>query len=91
VVYEIDDDGNVVITQDKILTPNWAEPALLFLAAAFVFQPGAAEAGDVRNWNMKIDSGTPLDNPREKLAWDLYNWYKVLVSAKAPFDRGGQA
>ena len=77
------------VVEDKILTPAWAECALLHLAAAFALQPLAVQAAKTRQWNMKLDSGTPIQNSRAEEAWDLYKWYTVLIAQHTPLERGG--
>jgi hypothetical protein len=77
------------VTEDKILIPVWAECAVLHLAGALSLNPGAVEAARQRNWNIKIDSGTPTDNCRATEAWELYKWYTVLIGAYPPLNRGG--
>jgi len=79
----------VVITEDKILVPRWAEAALVHLTTAFCLQPQAVEAAKTRQWNIKIDSGRPTDNSRAVQARELLWWYNMLVGAYPPLDRGG--
>ena len=87
VEYREDDD---VITEDKILVPEWAEGPLLHLAVAFCLQPKATQAAVTRQWNIKIDSGTPVQNSLESHARELMWWYNLLLSSYPPLDRGGQ-
>jgi len=85
----VEEAGNVVITEDKVLVPVWAEAPLLHLAAAFCLQPQAVEAAKTRQWNIRIDSGRPTDNSRELQARALLWWYNTLLGAYPPLDRGG--
>lgn len=87
VEYRADDD---IITEDKILVPKWAEGALLHLATAFCLQPKATQAAVTRQWNIKIDSGTPVQNSLESHARELMWWYNLLLGSYPPLDRGGQ-
>lgn len=77
------------VVEERILIPIWAECAVLHLAGALSLNPLAVESAKLRQWNIKIDSGTPVDNPRSEEAWDLYKWYTVLVAAYPPLNRGG--
>jgi hypothetical protein len=77
------------VTEDKIIVPVWAEAPLECLAAAFVLWPEAISAAMQRNYNMRIDSGTPDDNARLQLADALYRWYTILIGAYQPLSRGG--
>ena len=88
VVYRTE-SGSVVIEEDKILVPVWAESPLVHLAAAFCLQPQAVEAAKTRQWNIRIDSGRPTDNSRAVQIRELLWWYNVLVGAYPPLDRGG--
>jgi hypothetical protein len=84
-------DGSLVMEQEEILLPVWAEAPVQYLASAFCLLPKAVEAAKVRNWNMSLDSGTPIQNARQDEAWDLYKWYTTLLSSHPALDRGGQA
>ncbi len=77
-------DSACVITQPEVLIPEWAEPALCHLTAASVLQPSAIAAAIARNYNTRIDSGTPDDNARRSQAWEHWKWYQALVSAFPP-------
>jgi len=79
----------VIVTEDKILVPRWAESALVHLAAAFCLNPQAVQAAKTRQWNIKIDSGRPTDNSRAVQTRELLWWYNALVGAYPPLDRGG--
>lgn len=80
VTYVEGDDGSVDVQDDIITIPMWAEPALLHLTAAFVFQPDAIAAADINQWDIKIDSGTPLMNPRAQQAREHLFWYDTIVN-----------
>jgi hypothetical protein len=79
----------VVVTEDKVLVPRWAESALVHLAAAFCLNPQAVQAAKTRQWNIKIDSGRPTDNSRAVQTRELLWWYNALIGAYPPLDRGG--
>jgi hypothetical protein len=80
-------DGNVVIVRDEILVPEWAELALAHLTAATVLQPPAITAAMSNEYKIKIDSGTPLDNPREQQARAHLWWYNELIGLFSPQNR----
>ncbi len=73
-------DGTCTITQPNIYVPDWAEPALCHLTAASVLQPSSIAAAIARNYNTRIDSGTPDDNARRSQAWEHWKWYQALIS-----------
>lgn len=88
VVYRVE-SSVVVVEEDKILVPAWAESPLVHLATAFCLQPQAVEAAKTRQWNIRIDSGRPTDNSRALQTRELLWWYNTLIGAYPPLDRGG--
>jgi hypothetical protein len=80
VIFSIDKDDKIVVSQGEIFVPDWAELPLLCLTAAFVLQPQAIQAAMTRNSNISIDSGRPEDNSRRIQARELFWWYKTLLS-----------
>lgn len=85
VLYEMDGE-TLVLTQDKIFTPPWAELALCHLTAATCLIPGAIDAAIQRQYNIRIDSGTPLDNSRAAMAHEHVWWWNYLVDSVPPVD-----
>lgn len=82
-----DEDGNVQVTAGQILTPRWAESALLHLTTAHILQPLEMESANISQYKQRIDSGNPEHNPRAQSAWFHWRWYEVLVN-KVPPARG---
>lgn len=80
-------DSIVSITQPEILVPSWSMLALMHLSAATILQPSAIAAAMSNEYKIKIDSGTPLDNPREQQARTHLMWYNDLVGKQAPQPR----
>lgn len=77
------DDGEYM--QEGVYTPEWAEPALCYLTAAFCFQPLATQASDLNQYkNRIVDAGDPLDNPRAQQARENLWWYENLLAKRAP-------
>lgn len=54
-----------------INVPQWMEQALAYFIAGFALQAEATQAATIRQWNIKLDSGTPEDNSVLRMA----NWY----------------
>lgn len=75
------------ITQHQVHTPRWAESALLHLTTAFCWMPGMVEAGNLNEWKISIDSGTPMHNPRQAAARENLFWYHSILD-KFPPARG---
>lgn len=74
----------VVYRQAQVFTPRQFESALLHLTAAFCWTPGAAEAFDLNEWKITIDSGTPIHNPRAMGAREHLFWYNTLMDSFPP-------
>jgi len=72
------------VRKDSVLTPQWAETALFHLAAANCLQPSSIVASDINQWDIKIDSGTPLMNPRGDQAKRHLWWYDTIVNRYPP-------
>lgn len=81
-------DGDTFHVESKILTPPWAELALCHLTAATLLVPGSLEAARLRQWNIRIDSGTPLQNSRAMQAREHLWWWKALLGVVKPLDWG---
>ena len=43
--------------------PLWAEAALMYCTCSFALDREAVSSADLRRWNTKADSGTPIHNP----------------------------
>jgi len=54
---------DLVDDTDTIATPAWAEEALIFYTLALSLVPAFQATADVRQWNERVDSGRPTDNP----------------------------
>jgi hypothetical protein len=84
VEYTIKEDGLAAVTQPHVLVPKWAELPLSHLVAATVLAPHAITASMTNEFKIKIDSGTPLDNPREQEAERQLWWYNSLIALYRP-------
>lgn len=81
VIYELDDEGDVSLRQEEILVPPWSILPLCHLTAATCFQPGAVQAAEIRTWNIKIDSGVPIQNSRASQAREHLWWWNTLLGS----------
>jgi len=87
---EFSDDGsNITVIRGDVLVPDWAMLALMNLTAAVCLDPHAVTSAMNREYNIKIDSGTPTENSRSSQAREFYWWYSNLMSLHAPQDRLG--
>jgi hypothetical protein len=87
IIYTLNDQGKVTYVQGEVFVPEWAHLALAHLTAAAVLQPPAITAAMSNEYKIKIDSGTPLDNPREQQARAHAWWYNDLISRFPPQER----
>lgn len=74
-----DTDEDITYEQESVYTPKWAELALVHLCIAWCWQPMAITANDINEWRIRVDSGTPMHNPRQAAAWDHYKWYNAIL------------
>lgn len=74
------DDLTPDVRKDSILTPQWAELALFNLTAASCWTPGAILAANINQWDIKLDSGTPMMNPRAAQAKLHLWWYDTIIN-----------
>jgi len=85
---EYDESGeSLQIVQGDIVVPPWAIHPLLHLTAAYCLQPGAIQAARTRQWNIQVDSGTPLHNVRAQQAREHWWWWNELLGKVPPVDR----
>ncbi len=87
ITYNLGSEGKVVYVQGDVLVPEWSHFALAHLTAAAVLQPAAITAAMSNEYKIKIDSGTPLDNPREQQARAHAWWYNDLIGRFPPQER----
>lgn len=53
---------------DALEVPTMCLPFLLFFATSYCYMRKASETGDLRQFNSKVDSGTPTMNPAKDLS-----------------------
>lgn len=73
---------------DDIMTiPQWLEAPVSYFIAAYAMQGDAVNAANIRQWNRKLDSGTPEDNPvRSMSEWYIEQAHRLLNQV-GPQDR----
>jgi len=84
VTYEVEDDDSITYRQGIVYTPKWAELALVHLVAANCMMPLEMEASDINEWRLKVEAGTPLDNPRAQSGLYHLQWYHELLERFPP-------
>jgi len=55
--------------------PAWVDCALAYAATAYCLIPTAIASSDVRQWNTRVDSGTPEENPVMRTVDWLYKQF----------------
>lgn len=85
---QIEDVGETHPWNDQTLlmeTPNYADNALIYYAASFCLMTASASTSSLRQYDTKIDSGTPTDNPIKDMSNLLMqrflNEVKLFVSS----------
>jgi len=82
--------NSLTMTQETIYTPPWAENALAHLASAGVMAPLEVFSSDISQFKIKVESGTPIQNPRmESMKFHLWWWEHVLNQFPPALDIGG--
>lgn len=65
---------------DVLEIPAWMEFPFAYLVAAYAMEPIGLQAANIRQWNVKADSGSPEDNPPQSQAgWYIKQAYRILA------------
>jgi len=71
----------VLVDSSEVIVPRWSREAVLCYAAAYCMNPSATSASKIRQYNQKVDSGNPEQNPFERrIKAYLDRWYSILQS-----------
>lgn len=74
---------------DDVGIPAWAENAILFYAAYYCILSLAANTGNMRQYNIQVDSGNPSHNPVRDMALEYHKAF--LAECKLfPQEQRGQ-
>jgi len=84
VTYTLDDGAVDTYPQSIIYTPLWAEPALAHLTACFCEFPKEIFAADINQYKIRVDSGNPLQNPRQQSALHHLDMWNRLIGLFPP-------
>jgi len=74
----------ITYTQEQVYTPMWAELAMCHLVTATCMMPGEVFASDINQYKIRIESGTPLHNPRAQSADFHLTWWNTLMDKFPP-------
>jgi len=75
---------------DPIAAPEIAHTAICLYAAAYCLLSSASQSAALRQYNTKVDSGTPEHNPLQEQANYLLSWFENEM-ARHPSDLRGQS
>lgn len=73
---------------DVLETPTYADQALIYYAASYVLLKNATSASNQRQYNLKVDSGTPVMNPMLDMARYFLERFNIEVGRLPSVDRG---
>ncbi len=77
-------DNVTTVQGEQIHTPDWAELALVHLVTATCMMPGEVFAADINQYKIRIESGTPLHNPRAESAKYHLWWWNTIIDSFPP-------
>lgn len=75
-------------SEDNIDPPSMVLPALTYFATAYVLMPDSVQTAEIRQWNVKADSGNPEHNPIEKMVMFLLSMFEKEMSSLPTYQRG---
>jgi hypothetical protein len=81
---ELDDPLN---TLEVIEPPSWTIVALCYYAASILLVPEAVSASTIRQFNTRVDSGTPEHNPMQKSVTFLQNLFIQEMNRNPKFQK----
>ena len=71
----------------KMDTPSFADLAIIYYAASYVLSSSAISSAQLRQFNTKIDSGQPVDNPLKDMVNLLMQRFMNEVKLFPAFER----
>lgn len=72
---------------DNLETPPFANLALIYYAASYCLASGAMQSSQLRQFNTKIDSGTPEDNPLKEMSIVMMQRFMNEVKTFPPLEK----
>lgn len=73
---------------DTLETPEFMNHALAFYAASYTLLNSATASANVRQFNINVDSGTPIMNPMRDMSTYFYERFKIEMSMMPAMERG---
>lgn len=73
---------------DDIEAPAWTHRAIVFYAASYAILEKASSASNIRQWNVQVDSGTPVMNPMRDASEHFYKRFLAEMDRIPARSRG---
>jgi hypothetical protein len=80
--------GTPVDDDDAIESPTWADRALVFYAASYALLERASSSANIRQWNVQVDSGTPVMNPMRDMSSYFLERFRIEMERMPHYLRG---
>lgn len=75
---------------DFVITPpRYALQGMVYYAGAFCILPSGVSSAQLRQFNLRVDSGTPVDNPLKDMADQLLQRFYQEMKIMPPYTKVG--
>ena len=74
--------------EEDLETPDICTTALVMYAASYCLLNSASQASSIRQFNMKVDSGKPTDNPLEQSSTYFMKRFEIELQRIPPSPKG---
>lgn len=73
---------------DVLEPPSWCTRAIVFYAASYALLEKASSAANIRQWNVQVDSGTPVMNPMRDMSTYYLERFRIEMDRMPARIRG---
>jgi len=73
---------------DAIEAPTWCTRAIVFYAASYALLEKASSSANIRQWNVQVDSGTPIMNPMRDMSTYYLDRFRIEMERMPARIRG---
>jgi hypothetical protein len=74
--------------EDELETPAWCTRAIVFYAASYALLEKSSSAANIRQWNVQVDSGTPVMNPMKDMSTYYLERFRIEMERMPARIRG---
>jgi hypothetical protein len=71
-------------------TPVWLDGGLTYYIASYCLLPKATAAANVRQYNVQVDSGTPIMNPMKDMSSYFLQRFKIEMDLLPAYQKGNR-